>query len=102
MCYDNCEHFEYEARCEIDLLSKHIIHCANCGDTYYDSGMSAGCPMCRIAKVEAEIKRLIALKNELQPSPIVAIKTVIDEEGSISQIPITAREFYKEDNNDMS
>jgi len=35
-----------------------ILHCDNCGDSYYDSGFSVGCPLCKLAASEQRCERL--------------------------------------------
>jgi len=32
---------------EREMYAKRITHCENCGDTYFDSGMTVGCPVCK-------------------------------------------------------
>ena len=35
---------------EREMYAKRITHCENCGDTYFDSGLTAGCPVCKYTK----------------------------------------------------
>ncbi len=37
-------------------LRAKVIHCDKCGDSYYDSGFSVGCPQCKIADLTGEIE----------------------------------------------
>jgi len=39
---------------ERDMYAKRITHCENCGDTYFDSGLTAGCPVCKYTKEVAD------------------------------------------------
>jgi hypothetical protein len=41
---------------ELERLAKSIIHCETCGDSWYDSGNVSGCPICRIAELEAALR----------------------------------------------
>lgn len=55
-------------RDEARKVSCKVVHCAECGGSYYDSGMSARCPHCRLAEAQAaEIdttRTLFAVRDE--------------------------------------
>lgn len=39
----------YDAKAAALNITKRIIHCDTCGDSYFDSGVSVGCPHCKLA-----------------------------------------------------
>jgi len=56
---------------ERDMYAKRIMHCGNCGDTYFDSGLTVGCPVCKYIKEAKGDKTLPARSNHRYPTDCV-------------------------------